>query len=233
MRDDLLRDTLASIALQALPETTDLWPAISRRLAERARPTRLRLDRRRVGFAATAAFVVVVSWTLVQPGLPSQSSTVQAADIARNDPQVAAILRGDIAIVTVTSVVNEMATVVIQDSHGEQVTVAVDLRSRIVTVIYQGPQLSAVLTEQALGLVRADPRTSSLLARGAVLGRIVPILVTSRSIDPTTGAEEESTVTWAQVPLELDGMEWQAYVDLPLGKVDQLVDPQGSQVPMP
>ena len=236
MRDQLLREALTNIAAEAVPETTNLWPGIDARLAERtrpARPARLAGTQRRLAFAAAAAIVVVVGWTLLRPALPGQDGTAQAADIARHDPQVAAILRGDIAIVTVTSVVDEVATVVVKDSHGQQVTATVDLRSRIVTIVYPGPQLSADLTARALTIVRADPRTSALIARGATFGRIVPMIVTYEAANPTPGGPAQGTATWAQVPLELNGKVWVAYLDLPLSRVDQLVDPQGNQVLQP
>jgi hypothetical protein len=106
-------------------------------------------------------------------------------------------------------------------------------RSRIVTSVYQGPQLSADLTARALTIVRTDPRTSALLARGATLGRIMPMIVTYEAANPTPGGPAQGTETWAQVPLELNGQEWVAYVDLPLSKIDQLLDPQGNQVLQP
>jgi hypothetical protein len=233
MRDQLLREALSEIAAEAVPATTNLWPGINARLADRTRPARPVRYQRRFAFAAVAALVAVVGWTLVQLALPGQISTAQAADIVRHDPQVAAILRGDIAIVTVTSVVDEVATVVVKDSRGQEVTATVDLRSRIVTSVYQGPQLSADLTARALAVVRTDPRTSALLARGATLGRIMPMIVTYESTDPTTGKPTQGTQTWAQVPLELNGQEWLAYVDLPLSRIDQLIDPQGNQVLQP
>jgi hypothetical protein len=233
MRDQLLREALTNIAAEAVPERTNLWPGINARLAEQTRPARQARYQRRFAFAAVAALVVVVGWTLVRPALPGQDSSAQAADIARHDPQVAAILRGDIAIVTVTSVVDEVATVLVMDSHGQQVTATVDLRSRIVTSVYQGPQLSADLTARALTIVRTDPRTSALLARGATLGRIMPMIVTYEAANPTPGEPAQGTETWAQVPLELNGQEWVAYVDLPLSKIDQLLDPQGNQVLQP
>ena len=126
-----------------------------------------------------------------------------------------------------------IATVVVKDSHGTTVTVAVDLRHRIVTSVYSGPQLSAALTQVALDVVHADPRTSALLARGATIGRISPIEVTYQATDPTTGQPSQGTQTWAQVPLQLDGGAWSVYLDLPQARVDQLIDPNGNQVPPP
>jgi len=238
MNAQILHDTLFAIAVQAVPETTDLWPGISRQLTGRERASRRRsgLSPRRAGLAAVAVAAVAMAFiglVLVQSLLPGQLSPAQAADLARSDPQVAAILRGDIAIVTVTSVVDDVATVVVQDSHGQAVTVTVDLRSRIVTKVHDGPQLSVALTAAALRAVRADPRTSALLGRGATVGQIMPVFVTGEAVDPKTGLPKESTQTWAQVPLVLDGQEWMAYVDLPAARIDQLVDPQGSQVPLP
>ena len=233
MRDQLLREALTNIAAEAVPETTNLWPGINARLAERTRPARQARYQRRFAFAAVAALFVVVGWTLLRPALPGQDGSAQAADIVRHDPQVAAILRGDIAIITVTSVVDEVATVLVKDSHGQQVTATVDLRSRIVTSVYQGPQLSADLTARALTIIRADPRTSALLARGATLGRMMPMIVTYEAANPSPGGPAQGTETWAQVPLELNGQEWVASVDLPRSRIDQLLDPQGNQVQQP
>ena len=233
MHDQAVRDALSAIAVNAVPDSTDLLPGIDRALAGQTRPAPRRLARRRVGLAAAATIVVVLGLALGRPLLPGQSDTAQAAEIARQDPEVAAILRGDIAIVTVTSIVDQVATVVVQDSQGRQVTLTVDLRSRIATVVYQGPQLSAALTAQALALIRTDPRTSSLLARGAAIGRITPILVTATLAAPPSGSASEVSETWAQVPLDLGGQEWVARVDLPQNRIDQIVDPQGNEIPMP
>ncbi len=238
MNAQILHDTLSSIALEAVPSTTNLWPGISRQLAGRERRSRLRSalelrPPRLAALALAAVALVFVGVVFGQALLPGQLSTAQAADLARNDPQVTAILHGDIAIVTVTSVVNDVATVMVQNSHGQSVTVSVDLQHRIVTQVYQGPQLSAALTTVATTVIAADPRTSALLARGATVGRIVPIQVTGETLDPATGQRSETTQTWAQVPLTLDGQTWQAYVDLPNARIDQLVDPQGSQVQLP
>jgi len=233
MNAQILRDTLSVLALEAVPATTDLWPGINRQLAVRERPLRLRwgLGQRWARVAVVA--IAVVGLLFVQSLLPGQLSTAQAVDLARSDPQVEAILRGDIAIARVASVVNDVATVVVQDSQGQAVTVTVDLRNRIVTKVYRGPQLSAALSAAALAAVRTDPRTSALLERGATVGQIQPIFVTGEATDPATGLSKEHTETWAQVPLELGGQEWMAYVNLPEARIDQLVDPQGGQVPLP
>lgn len=233
MHDHALRDTLSRIASDAVPDATDLWPGISRHVADQPQRARIRLDARRIGLVVVAALVIVVGWTLAQPSLAGRLSTAEAADIARHDPEVAAILRGDIAIVTVTSVVDDTATVVVQDSHGQQVVVSVNLVTRIVTRVYHGPQLSSGLTEQAQAVVRKDPRTSVLLGRGATFGEITPIAVTYELANPSTGRPTQGTETWAQVRLELDGKEWVARVNLPLDKIDQLLDPQGAEVPLP
>lgn len=231
-----LQDTLSALATDAVPDSTDLWPAIGRRLAERDRPepSRPRAGVPRTWLARGAlATMVFVGILVAQQLLPGQLTAAQATDLARNDPQVQAILRGDIAIATVTSVVDDVATVVVRDSAGMTVTVAVDLRSRIVTSVYTGPQLSGVLTQVALDVIRADPRTGDLLARGATIGRISPITVTYEGIDPVTGDPTPGTETWAQVPLRIGDDEWSAYVDLPQAKIDQLIDPSGAQVPLP
>ena len=182
-----------------------------------------------VGAAALALGAVLIGPSLV----PGRLSSAEAADLARHDPQVAAYLRGEIIDVEVTSVVGDVATVVVQDASGGQVTVAVDVRSRVATVTYHGPQLSDALLRTALEVVRADPRTAALLARGATPGRTMPIVVEMSGVDPETGETFSESQTWAQVPLRLDGQEWVAYVDLPSARISQLVDPSGGQVPLP
>jgi hypothetical protein len=238
MHQRTLGQTLSRIAVQAVPETIDLWPGISGELAAREPQRRprsgVRAGRARAAFVvASAMALALVGVVVVQSLLPGQLTTTQAADLARNDPQVAAILRGDVSIATVTSVVDDVATVVVTGTHGQAVTVSVDLRDRIVTKVEQGPQLSPELTAKAITLVRTDPRTSALLDRGATTGRITPIFVTAETVDPSSGAHAQVNQTWAQVPLDLDGQEWIAAVDLVQGKVDQLLDPQGTQVPTP
>lgn len=233
MNSPLLHATLSTIASDAVPDSVDLWPRISANLNPRTRRVRSPLGARRLGLVGAAALVIVAGWTFGLPALSGQLATAQAGDIARHDPQVAAILRGDIANVTVTSLVDDVATVVVQDSTGQKVNVTVDLRSRIVTRVVQGPQLSAELAAQAIEVVRTDPRTSALIAQGATIGWATPIFVTGESIDPVTGESTVISQTWAQVPLTLDGKEWSAYVDIPQAKIDQLIDPRGNQVPLP
>jgi hypothetical protein len=236
MQAEVLRQTMSSMAEDAIPETIDLWPRIAGQLAGEPSRSRLglwqRMPRVRVLQAAALA-MALAGIVLVQTLMPGQLTAAQAADIARGDPQVAALLRGDITIATVTSTVNGVATVVVEDSQGQQVTVAVDLRSRVATVVYHGPKLSDALTTKALEVVRTDPRTSALLDQGATIGRIMPIQVSFQGVDPATGEPTQGSETWAQVPLELDGKEWSAYVNLPTGRIDQLVDPQGQQVQLP
>ncbi len=233
MHDHALRGTLSSIAAEAVPETTDLWPDIRRRLADGVQPTRPSLPRRRVVLVTAAALFLMVGWTLGGGWLPGQSGSAQAAELARHDPTVAAALHGDIADVTVANVVDQVATVVVRDGTGHQVTVTVDLVHQIVTRVDTGPVLAAGLQAQALSVVRTDPRSAELLARGATIGHITPISVQAEKLDAATGKSTMVAETWAQVFIALGGAEWVAYVDLNGGKIDQLVDPQGNQVPLP
>ncbi len=238
MHEQILGQTLATIAVQAIPETTDLWPRISAEVATRGQRlpagSTARRGRARPAFVVAAAVTLaLVAVVVVQTVLPGQLSTTQAADLARNDPQVTAILRGDVSIATVTSVVDDVATVVVTGTHGQAVTVNVDLRNRAVTKVYQGPQLSAELSAKAITLVKADPRTSALLGRGATIGRITPVFVTAETVDPATGVHAQISQTWAQVPLDVDSTEWIATVDLVQGRIDQLLDPHGTQVTAP
>ncbi len=76
-------------------------------------------------------------------------------------------------------------------------------------------------------------RTAYLIVRGATVGGIMPIVVTYEAADPTTGEPSQGTETWAQITLELDGAVWVARVDRPLGRIDQLLDPQGAEMPLP
>ncbi|MCJ7677169.1 MAG: hypothetical protein MUO35_05555 [Anaerolineales bacterium] len=235
-RERLLFDRLQAAASADVPEAVDLWPSIERRLAEpdsgSKRAPRSRSRFRRLALAgitiAVLGFAVVVG---VLPALTGGSPVALAADLARNSPEVAALLRGDIEMVTVVEIVDGAATVVVQDSTGQDITVKVDVKRRIVSAVYHGPQLSDELTLKALRVLRGDPRTRELLEQGASLGRITPILVGSVKVDPQTSETSETSETWAQVPVQLGDATWEAYIDLPQGKIDQLVAPDGSQVP--
>lgn len=232
MSERMLGKTLGAIAEREVPDDVDLWPAVERAVRGRQRGARARALPA-AAMVGALALVLVAGVTLISPALLGGSAEAAAIDIARHSPAVAAALSGDIAVVTVTSIVDDIAAVVVRDTSGREVDVNVDLRSRIVTSVYHGPQLSDVLAAQALRVVEADPRTADLLARGASIGRVLPIEVTGSGIDPATGSPVVASETWAQVPLSLDGREWAAYVDLPRSRIDQLIGPDGSQVPLP
>jgi hypothetical protein len=226
-----LRTMLTAIATEGVPDA-DVWPAVNRRVS-RPQPRRSSPVRLRTGLVMAAALLVVAGWTLIRPSVSADMSAAQAGDLARNDPQVAALLRGDILMTTVTSVVNDLATVVVTDNYGRQVVVSVDLRSRIVSRVYEGQQLSGPMSQRAIDLVHADPRTSALLIRGATLGQITPVEISFVRASPTDGQSAAGTAIGARVPLDLDGQEWVATLDLTNANVDQLVDPSGRQVTSP
>jgi hypothetical protein len=226
-----LRTMLTTIATEGVPDT-DVWPAVNRGVS-RPQPGGSSPVRLRTGLVVAAALLLVAGWTLIRPSVSADITTAQAGELARNDPQVAALLRGDILMTTVTSVVDGAAIVVVTDSFGRQVIVNVDIRSRIVSRVYEGPQLSAPMSQRAIDLVHADPRTSALLIRGATLGQITPVEISFVRASPTDGQSAAGTAIGARVPLDLDGQEWVATLDLTNANLDQLVDPSGRQVTSP
>lgn len=80
------------------------------------------------------------------------------------------------------------------------------------------PQLSRELQDKALAIAKADPGVQKLLAGGAKVDRITPVLVSGQM---TNG--EQFSELWAEVHLRNGDKTWVARVNLRQERVEQPV----------
>ena len=86
-----------------------------------------------------------------------------------------------------------------------------------------GEQLTDAEKALAMDVLKADSGIQALLASGATIDILLPVLVEFEKINPETGAAEYVQETWAQAWITgVDGSTWGAVVDLVQGKVVQL-----------
>ena len=89
--------------------------------------------------------------------------------------------------------------------------------------IIGGDQLTDADKSLAMDILKADPEIQALLASGATIDILLPILVEFQATNPETGEIEGVQETWAQAWITgIDGSTWGAVVDLVQGKVVQL-----------
>ena len=89
--------------------------------------------------------------------------------------------------------------------------------------IIGGDQLTDADKSLAMDILKADPEIQALLASGATIDILLPILVEFQATNPETGEIEGVQETWAQAWITgIDGSTWGAQVDLVQGKVVQL-----------
>ena len=80
------------------------------------------------------------------------------------------------------------------------------------------PQLSRDLQDKALAIARADPQVQELLARGARVDKITPVLAGGQLTNGETFSE-----LWVEVHLKKGDKAWVARVDLRRERVNELV----------
>jgi len=179
----------------------------------------------KTALASVLAIALIIGFAIGLPSLMGQSPEVLAAEIAQNSPEVIAALGGDeIETVKVLNIKDNMATVIVEGRMGGIVTAFVSLLSKEVTEVVGGPQLTDEEKGRALNILRADPRITELLDRGAVIDMVLPMYVHLSRVNQETGEIEEITETWAQVWINLGDKQWGAQVDLIRGKVVSLTD---------
>jgi len=168
---------------------------------------------------------LVIGCALFAPPIFGPSPEALAADIAQNSPEVKAALGADeVETLKVVNIKDDMATVIVEGKMGGIVTALVDLHTKIVTKAVGGPQLTDEEKENALNIVKADPRVRELFDKGATIDMVLPIYVYVSKINKETGEIEEISETWAQVWIKLGDKEWGAQVDLIRGKVVTLTE---------
>ena len=89
------------------------------------------------------------------------------------------------------------------------------------TVEVTGRQLTSEQKEQALAILRSDPRIEELLQQGAIIPPeyILSLQVGMSMVDSETGKTESVTETWAEAQIKLGDQEYKAQVDLVEGRV--------------
>jgi hypothetical protein len=93
------------------------------------------------------------------------------------------------------------------------------------STVIGGEQLTDAEKALAMDILKADPGVQALLAGGATIDMVLPVLIELEKINPETGAIEYVQETWGQAWIsEIDGSTWGALVDLVQGKVVQLSD---------
>ena len=86
-----------------------------------------------------------------------------------------------------------------------------------------GDQLTDVEKALAMDILKADPGIQVLLASGATIDMVLPVLVELEKINAVTGEIEGVKETWGKAWITgTDGSTWGAMVDLVEGKVVQL-----------
>ncbi|MFC1846510.1 hypothetical protein ACFLYS_00415 [Chloroflexota bacterium] len=86
-----------------------------------------------------------------------------------------------------------------------------------------GEQLTDAEKSLAMDILKADSGIQALLAGGATIDILLPVLVEFEKINPETGEIVGVQETWAQAWIAgVDGSTWGALIDLVQGKVVQL-----------
>jgi len=86
-----------------------------------------------------------------------------------------------------------------------------------------GEQLTDAEKALTMDILKADPGIQALLASGATIDMVLPVLVELEKVNPETGQIDRVQETWAQAWISgIDGSTWGALVDLVQGKVVQL-----------
>ncbi len=87
-----------------------------------------------------------------------------------------------------------------------------------------GPQLTADEQKRATDILNADPGIREILARGAVIDKILPIQVEATMVNPDTGRSEPVKETWAQAWIVLNDKDWGVQIDLVRGKIVSITE---------
>ena len=149
--------------------------------------------------------------------LGGESAYAEAADIARNSPEVQAALGGEVEVLEVVRIADDEGTVLCAGEAGELVAVRVDLVERKVTEVIPMPTLTEAEKVEAVNIAIADPGVRELLDEGA---SIECATVYSFDMIVTNGDVDELSATMAPVvAIELEGTTWIAAVDLSQGEV--------------
>ena len=85
-----------------------------------------------------------------------------------------------------------------------------------------GPQLSASDLQKATSILNADQRIHDLIAQGAVIDKILPMEITSQTVDATL------TETGAQAWLVRGNRDWGVQIDLDKSRIISIEPSSGN-----
>ena len=238
-----LRQALEVTAAQAAP-SPQAWAQIRQRIeAEQQRVTVLGLAKSRLKgakdimtrslvlrqpvwktvVAGVLAVALIAGLAIALPSLTGQSPEALAADIARNSPEIQAVLGGEAITVKVIKLVDGKGTVIAKGEIG-LVTAEVDLKTKEATEVVFITVLTAADDREAINIAKADPRVKVLLVKGAMIGRVSPMYFFGTRMNVETGATEEFSETLVRVEIEWIEKNYAAEVDLDARKVIRLVE---------
>ena len=109
--------------------------------------------------------------------------------------------------------------------EGKRWIAQVDMENKEVTnLIPMFTELTEAEKEEIIDIAKADPEVKELLDKGAVIGKILPMVSFGTRMDQETGEVEEFSGTLVRVEIELGDESWTAHVDLAEGKVVRLLE---------
>jgi len=185
---------------------------------------------------STLAIALIVSSALFVPSLVSPSAETLAADIAKNSPEVRALVGGEPIDVAI-EITNGTAYVLCLGHSGESAISVVDVVNKtelqVVEVKWELPQLSEEEKAKAIGIVEANSKAQELLSNGGTIAKVVcyPMSVKIKVGDDELTLEEEKTgsviagVIIVAPYKEDDEAQWVFQVDLAKEEVVDIIEP--------
>jgi hypothetical protein len=172
-------------------------------------------------FSLLALILVIgLSWTI--PSLSTEPAHVQAADIAKNNPEIQTDLGDEEVEWVKVYVIDDKATAIVKGKKGV-VTADIDLKTKDVTQVVKMAKPTTVGNQEAIDLAKADPRVKELLDTGAMISIVSPMFYFGM-MNVETGELEKISGTFVKVVIKGVEKNYVAYIDLSEGKVVKLID---------
>lgn len=185
---------------------------------------------------STLAIALIVSSALFVPSLVGPSLETLAADIAKNSPEIRALVGGE-PVVLETEITNGTAYVLCLGRSGESAISIVDVENKtelqVVEIKSELSELSDEEKAKAIEIVKANSKAQQLLSNGGTIAKVVgyPMPVKIKVGDDELTLEEEKTMSvMAGVIIvapykEDDEAQWVFQVDLAKEKVVDIIEP--------
>lgn len=189
---------------------------------------------------STLAIALIVSSALFVPSLVSPSAETLAADIAKNSPEVRALVGGE-PVALETEITNGTAYVLCSGRSGESAISIVDVVNKtelqVVQIKSELPELSEEQKAKAIEIVKANSTAQQLLSNGGTIAKVVyyPMPVKMKVGDDKLTLEEDKTgsviagVMIVAPYKDDDEALWLFQVDLAKEKVVDIIEANGSE----